>query len=347
MYEPYRFAEKFQLALESAVQEKPNNGLCGFELEWNMLDEQMRPLLTVGSGPAKQSFVDFFRTEVLPAWAREYSQLEVYHWMIEWASRPYYTPRGAVYEGRLLEAVLYNALQKASRQFGERLYAWHGNLLILPHIDYDLIPYSWNLAKRRYLERCVELFGAALATAGTHTNLSMPEPLLAWDFMHLTASERGNAHLDEYKSEFYITATRLMRAFAALFVATSASTPLQGQVRDGKPVVVVTDFDSVRNLTFPNPANIDLPNLYRSYADYLQLSYDLVRRGIRFGNNNWTPVRARSFAEPVERLILVTSDQLRNLYARGLYSSETTITVDEMARQIEVQNMLARINIPM
>ncbi len=347
MYEPYRFAEKFQLALESAVQEKPNNGLCGFELEWNMLDEQMRPLLTVGSGPAKQSFVDFFRTEVLPAWAREYSQLEVYHWMIEWASRPYYTPRGAVYEGRLLEAVLYNALQKASRQFGERLYAWHGNLLILPHIDYDLIPYSWNLAKRRYLERCVELFGAALATAGTHTNLSMPEPLLAWDFMHLTASERGNAHLDEYKSEFYITATRLMRAFAALFVATSASTPLQGQVRDGKPVVVVTDFDSVRNLTFPNPANIDLPNLYRSYADYLQLSYDLVRRGIRFGNNNWTPVRARSFAEPVERLILVTSDQLRNLYARGLYSSETTITVDEMARQIEVQNLLARINIPM
>ena len=100
-------------------------------------------------------------------------------------------------------------------------------------------------------------------------------------------------------------------------------------------------------MTFPNPAGLDLPNLYRSYADYLQTSYDLVRRGIRFGNNNWTPVRARSFAEPVERLILVTSDQLNDLYARGLYTSGGSISVDDMARQIEIQNLMARINLPM
>jgi hypothetical protein len=91
-----------------------------------------------------------------------------------------------------------------------------------------------------------------------------------------------------------------MRAFSALFIATGASTPLQAQERNGQPVVVITPFDSVRNLTFPNPAPIDPPNLYRSYEDYLQISYDLVRSGIRFGNNNWTPVRARSFAEPVD-----------------------------------------------
>ncbi len=321
MYEPYRFAEKYQLAWESAVQEKPENGLCGFELEWNMLDRNFRPLLTVGSGPNRQSFVDFLRDEVLPPWAREYSQLEVFHWMVEWATRPYYTPRGAVGEGRLLEATLYNALNQVSRKFGERLYAWYGNLIIQTECSKELIPYSWHLAKRRYLERCVELFGNSLATAGTHTNLSLPEPLLAWDFMHMTASERGDKHLDEYKSEIYITATRLMRAFAALFIATSAATPIQAKVVNGKAVVVMTNYDSVRNLTFPNPANIDLPNLYRSYNDYLQLSYDLVRRGVRFGNNNWTPVRARSFAEPVERLILVTSDQLNDLYARGLYTS--------------------------
>ena len=65
------------------------------------------------------------------------------------------------------------------------------------------------------------------------------------------------------------------------------------------PFVVLTDFDSVRNLTFPNPSTLDIPGLYSSHADYLRLSYDLVRRGVRFGNNNWTPVRARSFAEPV------------------------------------------------
>jgi succinyl-diaminopimelate desuccinylase len=138
-----------------------------------------------------------------------------------------------------------------------------------------------------------------------------------------------------------------MRAFTSVFIATSASTPLQATLRNGKQVVVLTEYNSVRNLTFPNPADIDLPDLYRSYSDYLQISYDLVRRGVRFGNNNWTPARARSFAEPVERLILVTSEQLNDLYTHGLYASGETISIEEMARQIEIQNLMARINLPM
>ena len=112
-------------------------------------------------------------------------------------------------------------------------------------------------------------------------------------------------------------------------------------------MVVLTEFDSVRNLTFPNPPSLDLPDLYRSYEDYLQISYDLVRRSVRFGNNNWTPVRARSFAEPVERLIAVTSEQLHDLYARGLYVVGQSVPVEEMAHQIEIQNLMARINLPM
>ncbi len=347
MFDLSQFVEKYHLALESAIQSNHQGGLCGFELEWNMLDSQFRPLRTVGTGPGRQSFVDYLRAEALSPWVRQFSQLEVFHWMIEWATRPYYSPRGAVYEGRLWEGVLINALHQVGRRFGERLYAWHGNLLYQTEVGHDTIPYSWHLAKRRYLERCVDLHGAALATAGTHSNLSLPDPLFAWDFVHLSPTERGDSHLDAFKSEFYITATRLMRAFAALFIATSASTPLQAQMRDGRQVVVLTEWDSVRNLTFPNPPALDVPNLYRSYEDYLEISYDLVRRGIRFGNNNWTPVRARSFAEPVERLILVTSEQLQELYARGLYAVGEASSVEEMAHQIEIQNLLARINIPM
>jgi len=346
-YDPQQFAEKYKLAVQAASQQNPAGGLSGFELEWNLLDEQFRPLLTVGTGPAKQSFVDYLRAETLPAWLRTFSQLEVFHWMIEWATRPYYNPRAAIYEGRLMEAVLANALARAGEKFGERLYYWHGNLLHLTTIGHDSIPGNWSIAKRRYLERCVDLYGDTLATAGTHSNLSLPEPLLAWDFMHLPASERGDQHLDEFKSEFYITAARLLRAFAPLFIATSASTPLQAQIRGGRAAVVLTEFDSIRNLTFPNPPEIDLPDLYRSYNDYLQISYDLVRRGVRFGNNNWTPVRARSFAEPVERLISTTSDQLSDLYTRGLYSVGETVPAEEMARQIEKQNLMARINLPM
>ncbi len=344
---PQKFADKYLLAVEQAIQEKPSSGLNGFEQEWNLLDEDLRPLLTVGAGPSQHSFVDYLRAECIPTWQAQFSQLEVFHWMIEWATRPYYSPRGAIYEARLQEASLINALHRAGINFGERLHYWHGNLLFLTDIGHQSIPGNWAIAKRRYLEKCVDLYGDTLATTGIHTNMSLPDPLFAWDFMHLTPTERGDQHLDEFKSEFYITASRLLRAFAALFIATTASTPIQAEVRGGRAVVALTEFDSVRNLTFPNPPAIDLPDLYRSYDDYLQISYDLVRRGVRFGNNNWTPIRARSFAEPVERIISTTSDQLASLYARGLYAVGEATPPEEMALQIEKQNLMARINLPM
>jgi len=346
-YDPGQFAEKYRLSLESARQDFPRRGTCGIELELNLLDSELRPLLTVGSGPSKQSFVDYLRETCIPPSVRDLSGLEAFQWMIEWATRPYYSARGVVYESRVLEAVVVNALHKAGQSFGERLHAWHGNLLYLTRVGHDSIPGSWHLAKRRYLERCVDQYGDALATAGNHINLSLPEPLLAWDFMHLPATERGNTHLDNYKNQVYVTAARLMRAFAPLFIAASAASPFQAQVRAGRPVVVLTENDSVRSLTFPNPPRLDVPDLYRSHQDYLQISYDLVRRGLRFGNNNWTPVRARSLEERVEHLIEVTSEQLENMYARGLYAAGEAQPLDEMAHQIEIQNLLARIDLPM
>src|SRR5512134_834431 len=344
---PQKFADKYSLSVEQSLKEKPHSGLNGFEQEWNLLDEDLRPLLTVGAGPSKQSFVDYLRAECIPQWQAQFSQLEVFHWMVEWATRPYYTPRGAIYEARLMEASLINALHCAGINFGERLHYWHGNLLFLTDIGHHSIPGNWGIAKRRYLEKCVDLYGDTLATAGIHTNMSLPDALFAWDFMHLTPTERGDRHLDDFKSEFYITATRLLRAFSSLFIATAASTPMQAQVRGGRAVVVLTKHDSIRNLTFPNPPSIDLPDLYRSYNDYLQISYDLVRRGVRFGNNNWTPVRARSFADPVERIISTTSDELTALYTRGLFAVGEATPPEEMALQIEKQNLMARINLPM
>ncbi|MDD2921990.1 MAG: M20/M25/M40 family metallo-hydrolase, partial [Anaerolineales bacterium] len=346
-FNPQKFADKYRLAVEQAAKEKPQGGLNGFEQEWNLLDDELRPLLTVGAGPSQQSFVDYLRAECIPHWQGQFSQLEVFHWMVEWATRPYYTPRGAIYEARLMEASLINSLHRAGVNFGERLHYWHGNLLFLTAIGHDSIPGNWAIAKRRYLEKCVDLYGDTLATAGIHTNMSLPDPLFAWDFMHLSANERGNQHVDEYKSEFYITATRLLRAFSSLFIATAASTPMQAQVKDGRAAVILTEHDSIRNLTFPNPRETDLPDLYRSYNDYLQISYDLVRRGVRFGNNNWTPVRARSFADPVERIISTTSDELTHLYARGLFAIGEATPAEEMALQIEKQNLMARINLPM
>jgi hypothetical protein len=197
-FNPQQFADKYHLAVEQSLKEKPEGGLNGFEQEWNLLDEELRPLLTVGAGPSQQSFVDYLRSECITPWEGQFSQLEVFHWMVEWATRPYYSPRGAIYEARLMEASLINALHRAGQNFGERLHYWHGNLLFLTDIGHDSIPGNWGIAKRRYLEKCVDLYGDTLATAGIHTNLSLPDQLFTWDFMHLSANERGDQHLDEH-----------------------------------------------------------------------------------------------------------------------------------------------------
>jgi succinyl-diaminopimelate desuccinylase len=346
------FTEKYQLARENSIKAKPEGGLSGLEIEWNLLDSQFHPLLTVGAGPDQQSFVDYLRSDFIPPRVRDLSQLEVFHWMIEWATQPYYHPKSAIYETRLIEGIMINALFRAGREFDERLYMWHGNLPYQTSVSTDSIPLSWHLAKRRYLEKCIQLYGDSLATTGTHTNLSIPDALFEWDYMQLPSAERtGGAsppvHLDEFKSEFYITATRCLRAFACLFVATSASTPFLAGSKNGQPVVYLSKYDSIRNLTFPNPIELDLPDLYKSLEMYLNISYDLVRQGTRFGNNNWTPTRARSFAEPVERLIDLTSEQLHELYGRGLFVLGQDQSFDETVNQIEVQNLLARINLPM
>ena len=346
-YDPIQFAKKYQLSLEAARQDYPDQGTCGLEVELFLLDSDLRPLLTVGSGPSKQSFVDYLRKNNIPESVLSQTDLEAFQWMVEWGTNPYYSARGATYEGRILQGVVLNALHQAGQTHAEKLHLWQGNLPYATMVDYDSIPGGWHLAKRRYIEKCVDMYGDTLSTTGNHTNISLPEPLLMWDFMHLPVAEREGLLLDNYKNDVYITATRLLRAFAPLFIATSAASPCMAEVRDGKPVVLITEHNSLRSQIFPKPANLDVPDIYRSHQDYIQTSYDLVRRGARFGNNNWIPVRARSLEERVESLIEVTSTELDHLYSRGLYAAGEAQPLDEMARQIEIQNMLARVDLPM
>ncbi len=346
-YDPIQFAKKYQLSIETARQDYPKQGTCGLEVELFLLDSDLRPLLTVGSGPSKQSFVDYLREKYVPENVLWQSDLEAFQWQIEWGTNPYYSARGAIYEGRILQGVIINALNGAGLEHEEKLHLWHGNLPYKTTVTYDSIPGGWDLTKQRYIQKCVDTYGDTLSTSGNHTNISLPEPLLMWDFMHLPDSERAGLLLDNYKNDVYITATRILRAFAPLFVATSAASPFETGVRDGKAVVLMSDNNSLRSQIFPKPANIDIPGIYRSHEDYIQASYDLVRRGVRFGNNNWIPVRARSLEERVESLIEVTSGELEGLYSRGLYAAGESQPLDDMAKQIELQNMLARVDLPM
>jgi succinyl-diaminopimelate desuccinylase len=341
------FAEKFRLAVESSLETHFERGLSGLELEFNVLDRELRPVTAVGYGPERRSFADHLMDRYLPEAVRPRFQLEVFHWMIEGATRPYYSARGTALEGRLLEAAAWNALARAGLAFGERFFALHGNVPFPVDVNGDAIPDGWSLAKKKYLSRCVALFGPRLATAGIHTNHSYPESLLSWDFFHLPRHRREGRTLIDFRNDALIRATRLLRPFCPLFIAASASTPFAWETVDGSPAVVLTDRDSNRLLTFPNPPELDVAYLYASHADYLRISYDLVRRGVRFGANNWTPVRARSDVDPVNRNIWATSEQLQRLYQKGLYRAGERANFDEAERALLVENLCARVDLPM
>ena len=100
-------------------------------------------------------------------------------------------------------------------------------------------------------------------------------------------------------------------------------------------------------MAFPNPDGLDVPGLYASHGDYLVISYDLVRSGVRFGANNWTPVRARSDVDPVNRNIQTTSEQLRDLYQRGIFATGEHGSLEDAERTVIVENLCARVDLPM
>ncbi len=342
-----RFVEKYHLARQAALSSAFDRGTNGLEVEWNVVNAAFRPLHHIGAGPDARSFIEAFREQFVPPALADRNHLEVFHWMTEWVTRPYYHPLGAAYEARVLEGCLLNALNAAGLSFGERLFAWPGNVLWPMEVDARSIPSGWELAKRRYLERCVELFGSRLATAGVHANVSLPDPLFSLDFLHQPSDGPRQPSLVAFRNEAYIRGARILRAYAALFVAITANSPLRAERRDGKPVIVLTDCDSNRLSQFPNPADLDVPALYRSHADYVRISTDLVRRRVRFGNNNWTPTRARSDVASVANIIHITTDQLHDIYLKGIYGVGEHDTVEALAQRIEHENMVARVELPM
>ncbi|MFI5165136.1 MAG: M20/M25/M40 family metallo-hydrolase [Thermoanaerobaculales bacterium] len=342
-----RFAEKYQMAVASSLESHFGSGTSGLEVEWNVLDRNLAPVLRVGWGAESRSFADYLHEQRLPLWLSDRAQLEVFHWMTEVATRPYYSPRGAAFEARLLEGVVLNTLAEVGLSFGERFFLLHGNLPVPVDVGEDSIPAGWTLAKKRYLAHCVELFGASLATAGIHTNHSLPEALLSWDFFHLPRHQREGQNLVDFRNHAIIRATRLLRPYCPLFIAISAASPLASEATNGGFSIVLTDLDSNRLLTFPNPETLDVPHLYASHVDYLRISYGLVRSGVRFGANNWTPVRARSDVDPVNRNISATSEQLRALYSKGVYSSGEHRSLQEAERALVIENLCARVDLPM
>jgi succinyl-diaminopimelate desuccinylase len=342
-----QFADKVQLALENSAKSDPDSGTSGLEIEFNILDRNLVPVCQVGYGPEARSFADYLQAEGLPEWVRDHFQLEVFRWMTEVTTEPCFSARATAAQARLLEAVLLDTLAEVGQTYGASFIALHGNIPQPIEVNAPDIPQGWNLARQRYLRQCLELFGDQLATAGIHTNHSFPEALLSWDFFHLPLQERQGRTLIDFRNDAVIRATRLLRPMCPVFIAVSAASPFAYEQVDGRDEIVLTGEDSRRLLAFPNPESLDVAGLYSSHGEYIDISYELVRSGVRFGANNWTPVRARSDVDPVRRNIMATSDQLRELYRRGIYSRGEHGTVEEAERALVVENLCARVDLPM
>jgi len=170
-----RFTEKVQLALENSQQGDPRGGTSGLEIEFNILDQELKPVAHVGYGPESCSFADYLHDQMLPEWVRDRFQLEVFHWMTELTTQPCFSAHATAAQARLLEGVLLDTLADVGHSFGASFLALHGNIPYPAQVDGESIPKGWNLARRRYLRRCVDLFEDRLATAGIHTNHSFPE----------------------------------------------------------------------------------------------------------------------------------------------------------------------------
>jgi succinyl-diaminopimelate desuccinylase len=342
-----RFADKVQLALENSRQGDPESGTSGLEVEFNIVDHEIMPVGQVGYGEEARSFADYLNDEALPECVRRHFQLEVFRWMTELTTQPCFSARATAAQARLIEGILLDTLEELSQGFGARFLTLHGNIPQQVVVSAEDIPRGWNLARRRYLRRCVELFGDRLATAGIHTNHSFPEALLSWDFFHLPLTERQGRTLIDYRNDAVIRATRLLRRVCPVFIAVSAASPFAWEEVDGRREVVMTSADACRLLAFPNPEALDVPGLYASHGDYLEISYGLVRSGARFGANNWTPVRARSDVDPVRRNIMATSEQLRELYSRGMYPTGEHGSLEEAEKALVIENLCARVDLPM
>jgi len=131
MFDLKRFVDKYLLARETALEYKPIGGFVRLRAGMDLLDHQFRPLSTVGGDTGLQSFVDYLRTQCLSPWLREFQPARSVQLDDRMGDRPYYQVHAAVYEARLMEAVLINALGKAGGQVGEEMYYWHGNLPVL------------------------------------------------------------------------------------------------------------------------------------------------------------------------------------------------------------------------
>jgi len=286
-------AGKVSKALELAVKEN-ETGVYGIEKEFGFTSSKsLYPLQRIGKHSAYHFLMTYGN---IPEWAKKKITPEIFDYMIEIGTDPCYSVPEAVKEAFLIETELWKAINYIRNEFPniEEILLNHGNLFKPAAITRENIPNIWGEDKKTYFIEVINSYGDSLTPQGQHDNISIPEPLVAYQYHRVRKkySTSSIAYI-EFKNELYIWLASRLRAFASLIIGISANTPFDYCTENNKDHTVLTGCRSSRWLKLPQIESSVCPMMLKDYEHFQRNSKRLIDEQVIIGSNNYMPVRPK------------------------------------------------------
>ncbi|MEO0162506.1 MAG: glutamate-cysteine ligase family protein [candidate division WOR-3 bacterium] len=280
-------------ALELAQKEGETN-IYGIEKEFAFINaKNLYAVQKIGRQSAFK-FVTMYGD--IPFELRRRIMPEVFDYMIEVITEPEISYRQAVNEILMAEAYLWFALSHIQNEFPamEEILLSSGTLYKPAKIDTESIPEVWGKDKKAYLEEMVRRYGDKLTPQGMHGNISLPEPLIDYQYHRSDMKkERGSTGYVDFKNEIYIWLAARLRAFASLIIAIEANSPFDYIIEDEAVYTVLTGYQSNRWRRLPQIESTNQPFMLHNYTHFQKLSLELIDKGVIIGANNYMPIRPK------------------------------------------------------
>lgn len=270
-------------------------GIHGIEKEFALINmRDLKPLQRLGRHSAYKFLMNYGG---LPQWMRKQIMPEVFDYMVEIITEPHLSCEDAVREIIYGEAFLWTALEHMRDELPgmPEMALSQGTLFRKASITRDHIPEVWGRDKRVYLEEMIKRYGENLTPQGMHGNVSIPEPLIAYQFSRLDNSNyQGSTGYVGFKNEVYVHLASRMRAFVPLLIALEANTPFDYELLpDGTEKSIITGYNSSRWAKLPVIATTNCAEMLTSYSAFQHISKRMIEQRIIIGANNYLPIRPK------------------------------------------------------
>ena len=279
--------------MEFAEKEGESN-IYGIEKEFAFIDgSNLYPLQRIG----RQSAYKFITSygNIQPDQKRHIMP-EVFDYMIEVITEPHISYNRAVDKILLIEKNLWTALDHIENEFpGINMILLSSGTLYKPaKIERDNIPEVWGDEKKTYLEEMVRRYGEKLTPQGMHSNISIPDPLISFQYHRCGyKKERGSVGYVEFRNEVYVWLACKLRPFASLIIAIEANSPFDYVIENDDVHTVITGYQSNRWAKLPQIESTNYPLMLKDYKHFQRISQFLIDKGVLIGANNYMPIRPK------------------------------------------------------